>query len=373
MNTPIPFLSFDYMNACIKKDVMTAFEKFFDSKHYVLGPELLNFEKDYSKFNEVLHTVGVSNGMDALTLCLEVLEIGTGDEVIIPSNTYIATALAASQRGAKIVLVEPDPFTFNIDTSLIANAITRRTRAIVPVHLYGQPCNMDALYAVAKDFKIPIVEDNAQAHGAMWGNRMTGGFGYVNATSFYPGKNLGALGEAGAVTTNRQEIADKIKLLRNYGSKEKYFNEIRGHNMRMDELQAAVLSIKLKQLPAWTEMRQQIAVWYSEHLHQVENIAIPHVANKATHVYHQYVIKLYHGTNRSKFQKHLKENGIETMIHYPVPIHLQQAYNRSNYKPGDFPVAEHLAESIVSLPIWPGMTEAQVEYIGNTIKKFYGE
>jgi len=294
--------------------------------------------------------------------------VGAGDEVIVPSNTYIATALAVSYTGAKPIFVEPGIDTYNIDPAKIEAAITPKTKAIMPVHLYGQACEMDRIIEIAKKHHLYVIEDNAQAHGAAFKGRLTGSFGQVNGTSFYPGKNLGALGDAGAVTTNDQAIAEKISRLRNYGSGKKYYNEEIGFNCRLDEVQAGFLSVKLKYLSQWTEQRKAIAGWYNKGLKGIGDLKLPHTAEGATHVYHIYLIRT---KQREDLQKYLAENGIGTMIHYPVPPHLQKAYQHLGYKKGDFPVAEKIADTCLSLPLWPGMTEQQVEDVSEIIRRFF--
>jgi dTDP-4-amino-4,6-dideoxygalactose transaminase len=311
----------------------------------------------------------VSNGLDALFLSLKALGVGPGDEVIVPSNTYIATALAVSYVGASVRFVEPDIDTYNIDPNKIEEAINPATKAIMPVHLYGQPCDMGRIQDISRKHNLYVVEDNAQAHGAKWNQKLTGSWGIVNGTSFYPGKNLGALGDAGAVTTNSPELSRKVRVLRNYGSEKKYFNEVTGYNMRLDELQAGVLSIKLRYLNGWTIQRQTIAKWYDAALKSIsDDLVTPYVAPEATHCYHLYVIRT---ERRDALQRFLTERGIGTLIHYPIPPHLQKAYSNLGYKKGDFPIAEELASSCLSLPIWPGMTSDQVDEVAAAIKKFY--
>jgi dTDP-4-amino-4,6-dideoxygalactose transaminase len=363
----IPFVSFEEVNKQIKGEIMTAFEQFFDKAWYILGDKVKQFEQEYAAFNQVDHCVGVSNGLDALHIALKALGVGPGDEVIIPSNTYIATALAVSYVGATPVLVEPDIQTYNIDPAKIEAAITPHTRAIMPVHLYGQACEMEAIAAIAQKHNLFIVEDNAQAQGATFNGKLTGSWGHINGTSFYPGKNLGALGDAGAVTTNDPELAQKAAVLRNYGSQQKYLNEVIGFNMRLDECQAAFLSIKLKYLQEWTAQRQDIAAWYDEALKGLNGIILPQNASKATHVYHLYVIR---SQQRDALQRHLFDTGISTLIHYPIPLHLQKAYKCLDFKIGDFPIAEEIARTCLSLPIWPGMTLDQVEQVAGEIKRF---
>jgi dTDP-4-amino-4,6-dideoxygalactose transaminase len=333
-----------------------------------MGKAVDHFEKEYAIFNHVEHCISVSNGLDALHMALKALDIGTGDEVIVPSNTYIATLLAVSYVGATPVLVEPDINTYNIDPSNIEKAITHKTKAIMPVHLYGQACQMDAIMSIAKKHALYVIEDNAQAHGASFQGKLTGSFGEVNGTSFYPGKNLGALGDGGAVTTNDASLAQKIKLLRNYGSEIKYHNEVIGYNKRLDEMQAAFLSVKLNYLPEWTRQRQQIAQWYTEALKQCGDIILPVTHQDATHVYHLYVIRTQ---QRDALQTHLTEQGIGTMIHYPIPPHLQPAYASLGYTKGSFPVAEEIADTCLSLPLWPGMTAEEVGIVANNIHAFF--
>lgn len=358
------------MHAAIRQEMHEAFTKVYDSYWYVLGQNVLLFEKEYAEFNETNYCIGVSNGLDALHLALKAVGVGAGDEVIIPSNTYIATALAVSYVGASPVFVEPDRQTYNINPANIEAAITPRTKAIMPVHLYGQACEMEAIMHLAKKHKLFVIEDNAQAQGAVFNGKITGSWGHANGTSFYPGKNLGALGDAGAVTTNDTALAEKINMLRNYGSQKKYYNEVIGHNMRLDELQAAFLSVKLKYLSDWTAQRQQIAAWYDEALKDVEGIVLPSTHPYATHVYHLYVIRT---KNRDELQKYLTEKGIGTLIHYPIPSHLQEAYAYLGHQKGDFPIAEEIANTSLSLPLWPGMTKAEVDYIATQVLIFTRE
>jgi dTDP-4-amino-4,6-dideoxygalactose transaminase len=364
----IPFLSFESSNQQIRAEIISSFEHFFDKVWYVLGDQVKQFEKEYAEFNNVKCCIGVSNGLDALHLALKALSIGKGDEVIVPSNTFIATVLAVSYVGAAPVFVEPDINTYNIDPSKIEVAVTSKTKAIMPVHLYGQACEMEPIMAIAKKHRLFVVEDNAQSQGAAYKEKLTGSWGDINGTSFYPGKNLGALGDAGAVTTDNQELALKVALLRNYGSQKKYYNEAIGFNMRLDECQAGFLSVKLKYLKHWTSQRQEVAGWYNEALKNIEDLILPKVAENATHVYHVYVIRTKH---REALQKHLAENGIGTLIHYPIPPHLQQAYEHLGFKKGDFSIAEEISETCLSLPIWPGMKFDEVAQICQQIKEFY--
>ena len=364
----IPFFSFEEVNKQIKAEILSAFEKFFDKAWYILGNEVKEFETTYAAYNQVACCVGVSNGLDALQLALKVLNIGPGDEVIVPSNTYIATVLAVSYSGASPIFVEPHIKTYNIDPDKIEAAITSKTKAIMPVHLYGQACSMDAIMTIAKKHNLSVVEDNAQSHGASFAGRLTGSFGQINGTSFYPVKNLGALGDAGAVTTNDEELAKKVSVLRNYGSQKKYYNELQGFNMRLDECQAAFLSVKLKYINVWTKQRQEIASRYNEALKGIDSLTLPYVTPSATHVYHLYVVRTKH---RERLQEHLSTKGIGTLIHYPVPPYLQEAYASLGHKKGSFPIAEEIADTCISLPIWPGMQDAHINEVTHEIKNFF--
>jgi dTDP-4-amino-4,6-dideoxygalactose transaminase len=364
----IPFLSFEHMHQPLRARMLKTFETFYDSNYFVLGKQVEEFEQSYADFNQTSFAVGVSNGLDALHLALRALEIGEGDEVIVPSNTFIATALAVSYTGAKPVFVEPRIDTYNLNPVLIEGAITPNTKVIMPVHLYGQCCEMEAITEIAKRRGLYVIEDNAQAQGATFNGKLTGTWGDINGTSFYPGKNLGALGDAGAITTNDEKLAEKVKMLRNYGSRRKYYNEAIGFNMRLDECQAGFLSIKLKQLKEWNIQRQEIASWYMEELKSIPAVVLPVVAEYASHVYHLFVIRV---NERDALQQQLAQNGIGTLIHYPVPPHLQEAYQHLGYQPGDFPIAETIASTCLSLPMWPGLKKSDIQYISKTIQSYY--
>lgn len=366
-HSPVPFLSFQPQHAPIREEVIAAIERVYDSYWYVLGDEVKSFEQAYAAFNQVPHAVGVANGLDALVLALRVLGVGPGDEVIVPSNTYIATWLAVTQVGAVVVPVEPDLATSNINPDLITPAITPRTKAIMPVHLYGQACRMSEIMDLARQHSLYVVEDNAQSQGAAFEGQLAGSFGHLNGTSFYPGKNLGALGDAGAITTTDAALAQRVRVLRNYGSQQKYYNEVVGYNSRLDELQAAVLHVKLAHLAAWTAQRQQVAAWYDQHLAGLKELRLPQIALGATHVYHLYVVRT---AQRDALQQHLTTQGVGTMIHYPVPPHRQQAYADLDFPVGKFPIAEELAATCLSLPIYPGMTEDQVVAVAAAIRSF---
>ena len=364
----IPFLSFDYQDKLYRTQLIEAMTKVLDSKWYIMGTELQEFEKEYAKLHQTKYSLGVANGLDALIISLYSVGIKSGDEVIVPSNTYIASWLAVSALGAIPIPVEPDENTYNINPSLIEGKITSKTKAILPVHLYGQSCDMTSIMNIAKKYKLAVIEDNAQAHLATWKNKITGSFGDINATSFYPGKNLGALGDGGGITTDFEELYIKAKSYRNYGSEKKYFNEIKGVNSRLDELQAAVLRIKLPFLEELTKSRQEIAHKYNQYLANCSNIKLPFVSEHAKHVYHLYVIL---SDRRDELQSYLQLQGISTLIHYPIPPHLQLAYKELKYKEGDFPIAENMAIKCLSLPNYPGISDAQIQEVSNAIIKFY--
>jgi len=367
-NADIPFYSLEASQAPIRAEMLAAMTRVYDAQWYVLGEEVAQFEQAYSQFNEVGHTVGVGNGLDALALALRGLGIGPGDEVLVPSTTYIATWLAVTQVGAVPVPVEPELATSNLEPALLEAAITPRTRAIMPVHLYGQACRMDAILAVAQRHQLWVVEDNAQAQGAAFGGQLTGSFGAASGTSFYPTKNLGALGDAGAITTNDAALAQRLRVLRNYGSATKYHHEVVGYNSRLDELQAALLTVKLRYLAEWTTQRQQIAAWYQQSLSEVTGLRLPAVAPGATHVYHLYVV---HTARRDALQRHLAAQGIGTQVHYPLPPHRQPAYAHLHLPARALPRADALAATCLSLPLWPGLTQAQVGRVSDAIKTFF--
>ncbi len=364
----VPYLNLNHQNLPLKQELLKATEKVIDSSWYILGKQVEQFEIEYAHFNHTNYCCGVANGLDALILSLKALNIGPGDEVIVPSNTYIATWLAVSYVGATPIPVEPRITTYNINPDLIEEKITSKTKAILPVHLYGQSCEMEAIVNIARKFNIAIIEDNAQAQGAKFKDLHTGSIGTINATSFYPGKNIGALGDAGAVTSNDENLIKKVRILRNYGSEKKYYNEVLGLNSRLDELQAAMLSVKLPHVAAWTQTRVECAKRYNNLLRGTGDLILPAVAQYATHVYHIYMIRT---ARRDGLMEYLNKHGIGTLIHYPVPPHLQNAYSPLNYKPGAFPLAEIIAKTCLSLPLYPGLKNEEIEYICNTIKKFF--
>jgi dTDP-4-amino-4,6-dideoxygalactose transaminase len=357
----IPFLDLKAAYRELKPEVDRAVMRVLDSGVYILGSEVQAFEEEWAAYCETHYAVGVANGLDALTLALRAIGIGPGDEVIVPSNTYIATWLAVTAVGATPVPVEPDPNTHNIDPSLIEAAITSATKALLPVHLYGQPVDLDPILKIAHKYGLRVVEDAAQAHGARYHGRRIGGHGDIVCWSFYPGKNLGALGDGGAITTNCEDLADRVRLLRNYGSQEKYVNEIKGVNSRLDPIQAAVLRVKLPHLDEWTERRRAIASAYSVGLRDT-NLLLPHVPNWAEPAWHLYVVR---SKERSRLQFHLNKAAIGNLIHYPVPPYMQEAYADLNFTADAFPIASKLANEVFSLPMGPHLkTATAMEIIG---------
>lgn len=353
----IPFLDLHPMHSSMRPALDAAYHRVVNSNIFILGKELELFEAEFAHYCEVKHAIGVANGLDALFLVLKAMEIGVGDEVIVPSNTYIATWLAVSYAGATPVPVEPVPQTYNIDPALIEAAITPRTRAIIPVHLYGQPADMDAINAVAVKHGLKVLEDAAQAHGARYKGRRVGALGDAAGFSFYPGKNLGALGDGGAITTNDDALAAKLRVLRNYGSERKYHNELKGFNSRLDELQAAFLREKLKLLDEWNVQRRRIADQYREAF-SASCLVIPEVPTWAEPVWHLFVVR---STKRAALMNALAECGIGTVIHYPVPPHRQPAYAELNMGSNSLPVAEAIHDEVLSFPIWPQMTNEEVD------------
>lgn len=362
----VKFLDFSAFHKPIKQEIMAALERVYDSNWLVLGKEVEAFEKEFADYCQTKYCVGVANGLDALILILKAYQIGSGDEVIIPSNTYIATALAVNAVGAKPVFVEPDLDTFNIDPEKIDSAITKHTKVIMPVHLYGNPSDMSPINEVAKKYGLKVVEDNAQSQGATYRGEKTGALGDAAGISFYPGKNIGALGDSGAVTTNDEAISQKIKVLRNYGSEKKYYNEVKGMNSRLDEIHAAVLRVKLKYLDKWNKERQRVAGRYKRFINN-EKITLPVVTPNSTHVWHQFVIRT---EKRDELQSYLLKNEVETMIHYPIAIHKQKAYKELTYLNGKLPLAEEIADSVLSLPIYPYMPEDKQDLVIELINKF---
>lgn len=364
----VPFLDVGATYISLKRDLDEAYLRVMKSGWYILGDEVANFEKEFANYVGAKYCVGVANGLDALHLIIKAFNIGKGDEVIVPANTYIATWLAVSYAGAKPIPVEPDPQTYNIDPSRIFGAITKKTKAILPVHLYGQTANMSQIRKIAKQYNFKVIEDSAQAHGALYKNKMAGDLGHASGFSFYPGKNLGAYGDAGAVVTSDAKLAKKIEILRNYGSEKKYYNEVKGYNSRLDPIQAAFLRARLKKLRQWNKRRQKIANFYLKRLSKVGDLVLPSVPLWAKPIWHQFVIRT---RKRDDLIKYLSEKHIGTLIHYPIPPHLSRAYSDQGWDKGDFPITEEIAKTILSIPIGPHLTNKQQEYVVDSIRHFF--
>lgn len=363
----IPFLDLKSQHQSIHDGLKLAFDRVMATGWYVLGEEVNNFEREFAEYCRADGCIGVGNGLDALDLILRAYGIGPGDEVIVPTNTFIATWLAVSRVGAKIVPVEPDEATYNINPELIlASVVPGKTRAIIAVHLYGYPAEMDAINEIAKTYNLIVIEDAAQAHGAKYKGRAVGSLGDAAAFSFYPGKNLGALGDGGAVVTRDPIIAERVGSLRNYGSKQKYVHDFQGCNSRLDELQAAFLRVKLGRLDGWNGRRREIASKYLEGLSGT-GVVLPPDSDHIDPVWHQFVIRV---ADRNALKAHLHDSGIETMIHYPTPPHMQAAYKDLRWKSGDFPIAERISGDMLSLPIYPEIADGDVEYCISKIREF---
>jgi len=362
----VPFLDFVAPYEELKAGLDEAYFRFMRSAWYILGREVEGFEQEFADYCGVKHCVGVGNGLEALHLVLRAWDVGPGDEVIVPSNTYIATWLAVSYTGATPVPVEPDLRTFNLDTNRIAAAITPRTKAILPVHLYGQPADLDPIMALAGKHGLNVLEDCAQAQGARYKGRRTGSLGHGAGHSFYPGKNLGAFGDGGAVTTNDDQLADRVRTLRNYGSKKKYYNEVKGFNSRLDELQAAFLRVKLKKLDEWNERRRAVAARYLSGLGGLPGLMLPFAPDWAEPVWHLFVVR---HPGRDELQRKLTAADIGTLIHYPVPPHLSGAYADGKWTRGAFPFAELMADSVLSLPMGPHLSAEQTDSVVHELRR----
>jgi dTDP-4-amino-4,6-dideoxygalactose transaminase len=363
----IPFVDLRAQYRRIQDEVDPAVLAVMQRGDFILGGAVAEFEREFAEYCGVKYCVGVDSGYSALELIVRAYEIGPGDEVITAANTFIATTLAISNAGATPVLVDCDPETYNIDAAKIEAAITPRTRAIMPVHLYGQMADMDAIRAIARKHNLLVFEDAAQAAGARYKGRMAGSLGDAAGFSFYPGKNLGAYGDGGAVTTNDAAIAEKIRLLRNIGQKVKYYHEVKGFNNRLDTMQAAVLRVKLPHLDGWNAERRHAAATYADMLDGLP-LVTPTTAGYAEHIFHLYVVRV---SDRESLMEYLKERGIATGLHYPIPIHLQPAYAELGYGRGDFPVTEAYAETIVSLPIFPELDDDKVAYVAGAIRDYF--
>lgn len=362
----IPFVTFEKMHQEIQQELDEAVLRVLHSNWFIRGTEVERFEKEFAQYCQTKYCVGCGNGLDALYLVLRAYGIGTGDEVIVPSNTFIATALAVTYTGAKPVFVEPDSATYTIDSKAIKNKVTNRTKAIIPVHLYGQAADMDAIMEIARECNLKVIEDAAQAHGAMYKGKVAGSLGDAAGFSFYPGKNLGAVGDAGAIVTNDEELARKVRTLANYGSDYKYHHIYQGNNSRLDEMQAAVLSTKLKYLDKWNADRNRTAHRYLDGITN-KKMKLPLIASERSHVWHIFAVRTQ---EREAFKKYLADKGIETNIHYPIAIHLQDAYRELNIKKGELPLAEEIAATEISLPMYYGMTEDEISYIIDAVNCF---
>lgn len=362
----IPFSTFEHMHRELHQDLAVKFNEIYESGWFIQGKEYIAFEKEYAAYCNSDYCVGVGNGLDAIYLILRALGIGAGDEVIVPSHTFIATALAVYYAGAKPVFCEVEEEYYTIDPSVLEKCITKRTKAIIVVQLYGQAADMDRINELANIYHIPVIEDAAQAHNASYKGKKVGSLATAAAFSFYPGKNLGALGDGGAITTNSFEIKEKVQALCNYGSVKKYVHNYAGVNSRLDELQAGFLRVKLKMLDQWTQERRYLAEKYLSGIKN-DKLILPKVRAGNEHVWHLFVV---HCDKRDELQNYLKEKGIGTVIHYPIPMHLQKAFADLNYKKGDFPIAEEMADKVLSLPLFIGMSDEEINYVIETINQY---
>lgn len=363
----IPFIDFSEQYKLIKDEIHTGLEKVFQKGDYILGDAAKTFETGFAGYCGAKYGVGVNSGTDALYLAIAALDIKEGDEVILPTFTFIATALCVSYAGATPVFVDVENDTYNIDPKAFEKAITKRTKAVIPVHLYGQPANMDEITAIARKHNVKIVEDAAQAHGATYKGKRVGSLGDVACFSFYPTKSLGAFGDAGMIITSDPVINERALMLRDYGRQGRYEHKIKGYNSRLDTIQAVVLNAKLKHLDQWNKMRAEKAAYYNQLLKGVAGVVTPFLKDDRTHVYQTYAVRIK--KNRDQVLDKLKAKGVSSLIHYPIPLHLQEAYKELNYKKGDFPVAEALADEVLSLPMFPHITNEQVEVAVAALKE----
>lgn len=361
----IPYADFKRMHKGVRDEIHGAINRVLDADWYIMGKELEQFEQEYASYCGTKYCLGVGNGLDSLHIILRAYGIGAGDEVIVPSDTFIATALAVSYCGAKPVFIDVCGDSYNLNPVLLEDKITENTKAIMAVHLYGKIADIQEIKKIAKRHHLKVIEDAAQAHGAMIAGKKSGSLGDAAGFSFYPGKNLGALGDAGAITTNDKELYEKAKIIRNYGSNVKYHHIYKGFNSRMDEMQAAVLRVKLRYLDEWTSERKRIAQYYKKNISN-SRIQLPEEDDK-DNVWHIFPVFC---DERNRLQNYLADNGIMTQIHYPIPVHLQEAYRDLHHKKGDFPVAERIADTELSLPIWYGMTETEMEQVVQMLNRF---
>jgi dTDP-4-amino-4,6-dideoxygalactose transaminase len=362
----VPFVDLKALHQPIQGELDQAIQRVMDRCDFALGEDVVRFEEEFAAYCGTRHAVGVDSGLTALELGLRAFGIGEGDEVIVPAHTFIATAAAVTFAGAQPVLVEVNPTTYNIDVEHIEATITRRTRAIIPVHLYGLPAEMDAIMKIAKAYDLIVIEDACQAHGALYKGKRAGSLGHAGAFSFYPTKNLGGCGDGGMLVTNDAQVVERIRAMRNCGQREKYRHELAPFNHRLDTLQASILRVKLRYLDGWNEVRRQAAAWYKQLL--VNSGVVTPVENRtSTHVYHLYVVRTYH---RDALQAYLRDQDIGTAIHYPIPIHLQPYYAEDNFDRGLFPTTEEICDEILSLPMFPTITHEQVQYVAEHVNKF---
>jgi dTDP-4-amino-4,6-dideoxygalactose transaminase len=363
----IPFLDLNAPYQELKSELDSAYRRVMESGWFIMGAEVEAFDREFAAYCGVKHCIGVGNGLEALHLILRAYAIGEGDEVIVPANTYIATWLAVSYAGATPVPVEPGPRTYNLDPARVEAAITPKTKAIMPVHLYGQPADMDPLMQIAEKHNLKVIEDAAQAQGARYKGRISGSLAHAAGFSYYPGKNLGALGDAGAIVTNDNALAEQVRMLRNYGSKVKYVHEVKGFNTRLDEMQAAFLRAKLVHLDEWNKRRAKIAAYYLDHLADLPNLILPFAPDWAVPAWHIFMIQT---PRRDELQQYLKNKGVGTLIHYPVPPHLSKAYAELGLQKGAFPITESIASSELSLPMGPHLSLDEAEYVVGMIQEF---
>jgi dTDP-4-amino-4,6-dideoxygalactose transaminase len=367
MVDPVPYLDLKAQQRSIRAELDGAIARTLDNCSFCLGPDVAQFEKDFAAFSGAHHCVAMNSGTSALHIAMILLGVGPGDEVITTPYTFIATSWAISYCGAKPVFVDIEDSSFNLDAGLVARAITPRTKAVMPVHLYGQPCDLDPLVDLCREYKLPLVEDAAQAHGAKYKGQPIGTFGEISCFSFYPAKNLGAAGEGGALVTNNAEFAARARALREHGSTKRYQHDEIGFNYRMEGIQGAVLGVKLKYLAKWQEGRRRVAMRYHELL-KATPLQLPIEPGYARSAWHLYTVR---HARRDELKAHLDANGIGNAVHYPMPVHLQKAYAGLGYKPGDFPVAEKASREVLSLPMYAELTEAQLQRVAGTIKDFF--
>lgn len=370
MGKSIPLLDLKAQFSSLEKEIEEALLRVLRSGQYILGPEVEALEQKVAELCGCQYGIGVASGTDALILALKAAGIGEGDEVITSPFTFIASASSIVHCGARPVFVDIDPRTYNLNPDLIEKAITRKTRAIIPVHLYGQPAEMDKILELARSYNLFVIEDVAQAIGARYKGKTVGQFGQAGCLSFFPSKNLGAFGDGGLVVTNDPEIAEKVRMLRAHGSKPKYYHHMIGYNSRLDAIQAAILQVKLSYLNTWTEARQRLASRYNELLSEIKDVITPYIAPECSHVFHQYTIRIP-GEKRDELRNYLKQRGIETQVYYPLPLHLQPCFSHLGYKEGDFPESERASREVLSLPMYPELGEDDQNYIVGAIKEFF--